>query len=422
MNLSVIVKRGLIGIVAAVATINAASAYDASKSSTSCLHNQLSHSLQCVIENKGVEQAEEWLSSLSEDTSMAMDEAKINALGYQILYQHDAPGLAVKVFELNTHYFPKSANAFDSLAEAQWRNEQYDVAGESYRAAIALGQPLAIHHLGFLPPSPYKATRLPESTESLFRSAGNVSADTVLVFLQGGPDTVLSTNQAYLAPLTNGENAIHVVYPQQVTVLNPALLNASPPLTIKQSAHENRLNVDILEEVLTLMRSRHQQIVLAGHSYGASIVLEYLRTRDNLADKVVVMGLDLDEDLSAWQALQTGEYIRWEQGIKPVVKKVFGWVPATLDIRRNFDNVADNLTQIVRTNMQHNYLQQIPEAIFPLLTAIYASEDEANGVKSEYEVMGLHEKGARVIRVDGNHHAMLVPSLLEQVVYPKTAR
>lgn len=64
-------------------------------------------------------------------------ETKINDAGYNMLNgkQNDA---ALSVFELNTKLFPKSANAWDSFAEANWKAGKIDKAIEYYNKAIEL--------------------------------------------------------------------------------------------------------------------------------------------------------------------------------------------------------------------------------------------------------------------------------------------
>jgi tetratricopeptide (TPR) repeat protein len=64
-------------------------------------------------------------------------EQKINQAGYDLLNskQFDA---AIYVFELNTKLYPKSANTWDSLGEANWKANKTDKAMEYYNKAIEL--------------------------------------------------------------------------------------------------------------------------------------------------------------------------------------------------------------------------------------------------------------------------------------------
>lgn len=64
-------------------------------------------------------------------------EQKINQSGYDLLNskQMDA---ALYVFELNTKLYPRSANTWDSFAEANWKANKVEKAIEYYNKAIAL--------------------------------------------------------------------------------------------------------------------------------------------------------------------------------------------------------------------------------------------------------------------------------------------
>jgi tetratricopeptide (TPR) repeat protein len=64
-------------------------------------------------------------------------ETKINDAGYRVLNQKQLEG-AIIIFQLNTKLFPKSANAWDSFAEANWKAGKLDKAIEYYNKAIEL--------------------------------------------------------------------------------------------------------------------------------------------------------------------------------------------------------------------------------------------------------------------------------------------
>jgi tetratricopeptide (TPR) repeat protein len=64
-------------------------------------------------------------------------EQKINDGGYELLNSGQVES-AIFVFQLNTKLFPKSANVWDSLAEAYWKANKTDKAIEYYNKAIEL--------------------------------------------------------------------------------------------------------------------------------------------------------------------------------------------------------------------------------------------------------------------------------------------
>lgn len=64
-------------------------------------------------------------------------ETKINDAGYRLLNQKQIEG-ALFVLQLNTKLYPKSANVWDSFAEANWKAGKMDKAIEYYNKAIEL--------------------------------------------------------------------------------------------------------------------------------------------------------------------------------------------------------------------------------------------------------------------------------------------
>jgi tetratricopeptide (TPR) repeat protein len=64
-------------------------------------------------------------------------ETKINDAGYNML-NGKQPEAALFVLQLNTNLFPKSANAWDSFAEVNWKEKKTDKAIECYNKAIEL--------------------------------------------------------------------------------------------------------------------------------------------------------------------------------------------------------------------------------------------------------------------------------------------
>ena len=64
-------------------------------------------------------------------------EQKINQAGYDLLNSKQLDQ-ALYVFDLNTKLYPKSANAWDSFAEANWKANKIDKAVEYYNKAIEL--------------------------------------------------------------------------------------------------------------------------------------------------------------------------------------------------------------------------------------------------------------------------------------------
>ena len=64
-------------------------------------------------------------------------EKEFNDTGYRLMNRNQMEP-ALHVFQLNAQLFPESANAWDSLAEANWRSGNTDKAIEYYNKAIGM--------------------------------------------------------------------------------------------------------------------------------------------------------------------------------------------------------------------------------------------------------------------------------------------
>lgn len=65
------------------------------------------------------------------------DESELNSLGYQLLREKNFAS-AIRIFRLNIESFPKSSNAYDSLAEAYHKMGDRSDAVVNYRVAVQL--------------------------------------------------------------------------------------------------------------------------------------------------------------------------------------------------------------------------------------------------------------------------------------------
>ena len=67
-----------------------------------------------------------------------MDEAELNALGYQLIRAGQLPE-AIRIFQLNVESFPQSSNTYDSLGEA------YRDSGDTARAVANYQESLRLN-------------------------------------------------------------------------------------------------------------------------------------------------------------------------------------------------------------------------------------------------------------------------------------
>ena len=94
--------------------------------------------LRAELLKRGFDQAIPIASSLKKkDPSFNLSENELNGWGYELLAQKNANG-AVSILKLNVSLYPKSANAYDSLGEAQEATHNHEEALVSYQKSLRL--------------------------------------------------------------------------------------------------------------------------------------------------------------------------------------------------------------------------------------------------------------------------------------------
>ena len=92
-----------------------------------------------TVREKGVEAGIAQVRDLKarQPNDYEFSENEINMLGYQLLQSKKAKD-AIEVFKLNVEFFPKSANTYDSLAEAYMNNGDNELAITNYKKTLEL--------------------------------------------------------------------------------------------------------------------------------------------------------------------------------------------------------------------------------------------------------------------------------------------
>ena len=90
-----------------------------------------------IAANDGFDEARDLVHKLrnTDQKSELVTEEGINRMGYSLLGEKRYKE-AISIFQMNTQDFPKSANAYDSLAEAQFTSGDLPHALENYRRAL----------------------------------------------------------------------------------------------------------------------------------------------------------------------------------------------------------------------------------------------------------------------------------------------
>ena len=89
------------------------------------------------LEKDGYDKAIPVANSLQQTKNIIFVESELNDFGYSLIAQ-DKIQQALNVFMLNTHLFPESSNALDSLAATHWRLNNIEQAINSYEKILQL--------------------------------------------------------------------------------------------------------------------------------------------------------------------------------------------------------------------------------------------------------------------------------------------
>ena len=131
-------------------------------------------------------------------------------------------------------------------------------------------------------PESYQVTQLPNDVSELFIAKGNLAADTVWIYEQGGPDHVL--RESDLEGFPNNDNYLNV-YTHQVLTYNNELYSKN--LTKEQAEQEILINDEILEKVIQQFKNQDKTVIVIGYSYGALVATHYLSNKgSSSADKL----------------------------------------------------------------------------------------------------------------------------------------
>ena len=246
----------------------------------------------------------------------------------------------------------------------------------------------------------YKATQLPEDINKLFDVRGESSADTVWVYLQGGPDQ--KKNLELEDGSDDGKEFDFFlddlrVYPLQAQHLNTDLFNYTD-FNYEYSVKENNTAVKVVKKVIQHFKDQDKVVYLIGHSYGAFMVQEFLKEYGNLAHASAVLNCRLDMDEVVWKRGQNGKaYVFDSSGKNPKEQDLTNPPPgANLQQAQNSAILASGLGTT-------RYTKALKDVDLSKTIFYGNSGDDAVGRWSEAEINFLKSKSTQYFYNSGGH-------------------
>ena len=337
------------------------------------------------------------------------NEDELNYIG-GVFMKESKNEIAKEIFNYTIKLHPESSTAHSFLYKIYLNEGNYNEALYSLKNASLYSESPIFSNLPFLFSSEYSSTELPVKDLDLFLSNNNWSSDTVLVYVQGGPDFKLRLNENdALALMTNAKDVLKV-YPYQSSILNPRILTAKPGINLEQARFELKNSSEILKRTLNYLHKKNKKIFLIGFSHGATICSEYLASEEKIpVQKIYLIGNQLNNtsELKMHDDLKTGEIIRWKDGEEPIHFDLFYDIPKDFPMKNHYSIIANNIKNLEYSSYRNNYCELIKSCHFNKINMIYATKDESAGPVSLQEITFLDSLNVNYFELETTHQGLI---------------
>jgi len=255
--------------------------------------------------------------------------------------------------------------------------------------------------MAMVPLRPYEPTQLPADTTRLFTVRGDMSEDTAYVYVQGGPNYVLFTEEFHALHYLPGSDSLLKIFPVQSQIMNRSVFAAEPTITEEQAQQEFQTSVEMIKRTIEYLKKDGKVVYVIGHSYGTTLLLEYLDRAGNRADQLVLMGYNLDMDLQNIEALKRGKIFVWKNGTEPVEQAPFPPFLKGTSMSDKFTNGS-----MLMLNGKKRYTQNLADDSLKNVIYVYGKYDESVGRPKQHELDFLLIKGVKIFGLEGGHMSM----------------
>lgn len=322
---------------------------------------------------------------------------------------------------------PDVLEIYEVLAKAELSAGNQKTARVLFIKAAALRAGDGFYQMSINPPSAYQPTVIPKNPKSLFEYRGDLEAKDVFIFLQGGPDPFLSIDNQRdpFYALSNRVDRLRV-YPYQSQMLNHSICSPKSSINPEAAAFERRQSAEILYQTIQFFKKQGKRVHVFAHSFGSQLTLEYLESKPNIADHIILMGGKLDNNIANYPDLPPGQLIRWRRGLEPFVATWHNSYGAMPLIEEDFYQVINNVKALVTVHRKKRFTHLLKSKKLDNVIFVHAKFDEASGRQTPEELAFLRSKGATTIGTYGDHHSMLsrayMSNLYDSIINNKAVR
>ncbi len=167
----------------------------------------------------------------------------------------------------------------------------------------------------------FKSTPIPTDISKLYETYGDANADTVWIYVQGGP--VTEREYAFEELYDDGSDLFPFfkddlrIYPYQAQHLDPNIAS-SIIFDFEDAKKEAAKSSEIVKRIVEHFKAKNKVVYLVGHSYGSFIVNDVLARYGSIARKTISLNGRIDMDNVVWQGFSKGEEWLFDQsGLNP---------------------------------------------------------------------------------------------------------
>jgi len=265
--------------------------------------------------------------------------------------------------------------------------------------------------LTFMPARQYHPTEIPSDTTKLFQFDGNPDANEVYIYVQGGPSWKLDDRRLSPFNLLPQINNSLKIYAYQSQIINHTIFPAKPVISLDQAQNEVANSAEILYRIIDYFKKKGKHVYVICHSHGGQIALEMLRTKSNIADKLLISCVRLDIEPEALEMIKDGKVPYYENGQNLKSRYLLPPFLRTSTLNRKIEN----MTMLMKV-ANNRYTISLKEKDLTSVVYIYAQYDEMTGPQTPAELEFLKNKGVKVSEFDCGHNDLATPERLDSIL------
>jgi hypothetical protein len=237
---------------------------------------------------------------------------------------------------------------------------------------------------------------IPENLKALGHSVGNKQSDTIVLYIEGGPNDFLAAKlfTSRIKTIVGSQKKFEdflFVNVHHSHSLNPDIING-PELTFESAKQHTTETIEIVSSLIDYFKSMDKTVYVFGSSHGAFIVQDLISREGIIADGYLIIAGRLNMNKDMWKPKSEGKSARFDKEGRTVIA-----VKDASSISRV------NKNKIQAASGYKQYTELLDDLDLTKVVYVYGKRDSAVGVLTNNELEFLYTHGATVIAGEGGH-------------------